>query len=122
MKVNSSMITRAERHPIRWSARIGHKYAGVTSGRVIDISYSGIRFLSRSSFNLGDMAEVEAYLDGRQDCRLVVSVTREQPAGEGWFCYGAEYQGMSPSSRHILLDAVNQIERKKSKGQYVLLR
>jgi len=91
------------RFMVNWHIRAGHR-KGPIKGRVLDISVSGIQFLSPLEYQLGDLVEVEIWLGSLTSIRGVVRIVRVAGAVAEGHLYGAEFQQFKDDGRQVLSD------------------
>lgn len=87
---------------ITWPLYTGPQTAERFSGMVVNVSRSGLLFLSSERYQVGDLVEMEIGISPLLSHHSVVRIVREEPGEAGQWAYGAEFLTMLEEDRVIL--------------------
>jgi len=109
---------RERRFAVRWPMRAGHRTFGCIAGRVINISATGLLFLSPKRYHIGDMIELEIGISPTGLIRCVTRIVREEPASDEQYAYGAEFKHMTEEDRTQLNEVLLAMRRSELGEEY----
>jgi hypothetical protein len=101
-----------------WYLRAGHRTAGINCARTLNVSTSGLLFLSQWPYDIGDNVEMEIFTGPVTAIRCVVKIVREQVASGPNKAYGAEFVKLSDANREILAAALLAARRSQLAEEY----
>ncbi len=93
---------RAERQAVLWPCRIQHPEKGVLTGNVLNISPSGVGFLSPTRCGVGSVLEMEICFTAAAIMRCRVRITRESPERLGRYVCGAQFEQFYAKGKQLL--------------------
>jgi c-di-GMP-binding flagellar brake protein YcgR len=103
----------APRYDVGWPLRAERAQAEIATGRVLNVSASGLLFVSPRRYEVGDMTEIVFSLDPFSSIHCVVRIVREGPPAEGCYAYGVEFNDMADQDRRLLKNALLAMLRSK---------
>src|SRR5438132_1619844 len=102
----------AERQSAWWPIRIKHG-RGVVEGRTLDVSNTGILFLSPIRYKPGVKLEIDIATSPMAFFRCTVYVVREKLRLKGQWAYGARFVNMTPMDRDIMVKSLALLGRNR---------
>ncbi|HLK60318.1 MAG TPA: PilZ domain-containing protein [Chthonomonadaceae bacterium] len=101
-KIQTTYNERAARYSVFWPVTVGNVSYGGIYGQIVNISVSGVLFLSPWPHEMGERVLLCTDNNSLPRLRLVVEVTREQECLPGWYAYGARIVEISDTERNRL--------------------
>src|SRR5438132_12396943 len=109
---------RPRRFSMQWAVNISHATASRICGRTVNISTTGLLFVSPLRFRVGDLVTLEIDVNGASFIRCNVKIVRERVGGRGMFVFGATFAEISDAHRKILSEALLKIYRSELGEDY----
>ncbi len=103
----------APRYSSVWVVRIRQR-SGQIDGRVINISRTGLLFVSDRRFRIGDRLELDICTSPFAFFRCTAQVVRERSGSYSHWAYGARFLALMPVDRDILVQGIKFLERSQA--------
>jgi len=101
-KIQTTYEERAARYSVFWPVTVGNVSYGGIYGQIVNISVSGVLFLSPWPHEIGEQVQLCTDNNFLPRLRMVVEVIREQECLPGWYAYGAKIVEISETDRNRL--------------------
>lgn len=101
-QIQTTYQERPARYSVFWPVTIGNISYGGIYGQIVNISVSGVLFLSPWPHAAGEKVLLSTDHNFQPRLRLIVEVIREQECLPGWYAYGAKIVEISDTERNRL--------------------
>lgn len=104
------MDKRKERRvTVNWPLQLSNQSGGAIRSRIVDISTTGIQFVSTQSYAKGDMLGMEIVIRPACVIRCVGRVVREATRTARYVIYGAEFVYFSGDGKQLLQSTLTEV-------------
>lgn len=94
------------RFDVRWYLRAGHRVYGCVFGHTINVSASGLLFVTPKRYEVDSLVEMEIALGVTRFVRCIAQIVREHPASGGQYAYGAIFHSFHDQDREIYAETL----------------
>jgi hypothetical protein len=99
---------------VAWILRLPHRQGGHFQSRTINVSGSGLLFVSPQSFARNEFIAVSMDVSSGLTLKAIIRITRELPGSSRIYTYGAEFVEFADNGRSRLDETLTAIRQRHS--------
>jgi hypothetical protein len=99
------------RFNVNWAVYIGHPTCGFVLGKTINVSLSGIAFLSGLRYPVYDQISLQIEVSPMETIRCVGQIVREKSTSAGKYSYSVRLLRFSGNDRRTYSDKLLELRR-----------
>jgi hypothetical protein len=105
---------------VAWILRLAHRQGGHIQSRTVNVSGSGILFVSPQFYSKDEIVEIEMDISTGCTLRAIIRIARELPGGGRIRTYGAQFLRFAEDDYERLKETLEMILQRQSGGGSML--